>query len=128
MVILAVILFFGLIIVLIAPGVVARRVLGNREKLSDERLLELFNPSSRLPEETILMILKSIGSAYGIGYSKLRPNDCFVSQLSKIDSWRLDAGAEKIEGLLREKFGLAIPAEAKSFTLSNLMKLIELGK
>ena len=124
MIILGVILAISIIIVMIAPGVAARRVLGRREGLSDEKLLELFRSSSRLPAETILMILKSIGSGYGIGYSKLRPADCFGSQLSKIDSWRFDAGAEKTEELLREKFGLAMPVEPKSFTISDLLKLI----
>lgn len=71
------------------------------------------------------MVLKSIGSGYGINYSELRPSDCLVSQLSKIDSWRFDAGAEKIEELLREKFSLSLPANAKSLSILNLMKLIE---
>jgi hypothetical protein len=125
MVILASILFLGLVFAVIAPRIAARRILGSREKLSEERLLELFSTSSRLPAETVLMVLRAIGSAYRIGYSKLRPNDCLVSQLSKIDSWRLDSGAEKIEELLREKFDLVVPAGTKSFTISDLMKLIE---
>jgi hypothetical protein len=110
---------------MIAPRIAAHRALGSRERLPDEKLVELFSSSAMLPAERILMVLKAIGSGYGIYYSELRPSDCLVSQLSKIDSWRFDAGAEKPEGLLRDRFNLSLPANAKSLLFTDLMNLIE---
>lgn len=125
MIAIGIILLVSVIIVMIAPRIAAHRVLGSREKLPDEKLVGLFSSSAKLPAESILMVLKSIGSGYGINYSELRPSDCLVSQLSKIDSWRFDAGAEKVEELLREKFSLSLPATTKSLSILDLLKLIE---
>ena len=125
MIAVGVILLMSIIIVMIAPRFAARRVMGSRERLADDRLVGLFSGSTQLPTETVLMVLRSVGAGYGINYSELRPSDCLISQLSKIDSWRFDAGAEKLGELLSEKYGICMPANAQSFTLLDLMKLIE---
>ncbi len=101
-----------------------KRVLGAREEIPDAKLAELFGAVA-LPSETILEILQLIGACYGITYARLRPTDCFISQLSKIDSWRLDAGAEKLEKSLQEKFGVTVPQGLRTFTILDLLKLIE---
>lgn len=119
-----VILALSFIVVLLAPWVIVRRVLGPREKLSDDKLFELFGESVHLPPETILMVLKSVGTGYGINYSELRPKDDLVLQLSKVDSWRFDAGLETIQELFRERFGLSILADSTSLSILGLMKLI----
>jgi len=103
-----------------------KRVLGVREEIPNAKLVEMFR-SVALPNETILAILKQIGACYGIAYPQLRPDDCFITQLSKIDSWRFDAGAEKLEKWLRGKFGITIPQGLKTFTVLDLLKLIESG-
>ena len=124
MTVLGIIILVSIIVVLVFPRIAQRRVLGAREDIPDQNLTELFGLSS-LPPETILTILKQIGASYGIAYSKLRPSDCFISQLSKIDSWHFDAGAETLEKYLRSQFGLAIPSNLRQFTILDLIKFIE---
>ena len=124
MILVAAILFLSVIIVMIAPRIVAQRILGSRERLTDDQLVKLFSSSIQLPRDNVLMVLKSIGTGYGIDYSKLRPNDDLISQLSKIDSWRFDAGLEKLDELFRERFGLSVPTNTKSLSILDLLKLI----
>ena len=125
MIVVGVILALSVVVVMIAPRVAARRVLGSRERLADDKLVDLFSASVHLPSDTILMVLKSMGAGYGINYSELRPSDDLVLQLSKIDSWRFDAGLEKTQELFRERFGLSVPADSKSLSILDLMKLID---
>lgn len=124
MITVAVILFLSVIIVMIAPHIAAQRVLGSRERLTDDQLVQLFSSSVQLSGDSILMVLKAIGTGYGIHYAKLRPSDDLISQLSKVDSWRFDAGLEKIAELFHERFGLSVPTNTKSLSILELLKLI----
>jgi len=117
-------MLLGITAVFMFTRIARKRVLGVREKIPDAKLVELFGAVA-MPPETILEILQLIGACYGIAYAQLRPTDCFISQLSKIDSWRLDAGAEKLEKSLQEKFGVTVPQGLKTFTILDLLKLIE---
>ena len=119
-----VLLLLSVTAVFMFTRIARRRVLGVREEIPDAKLVELFSAVS-LPSETILGILRQIGACYGIAYAQLRPDDCFISLLSKIDSWRFDAGAEKLEKSLREKFEVTIPHGLKKFTILDLLKLVE---
>lgn len=121
---LGIILLVSVVVVLVLPRIAQRRVLGTRETISDEQLLALFDSSS-LPQAARLGILKQIGEGYGIPYAKLRPGDCFIAQLSKIDSWRFDAGAERLEIFLRERYQITLPYNLTRFTIADLLKLVE---
>jgi hypothetical protein len=123
-IIIGVLLLLSIAAVFMFTRIARKRVLGVREEIPDAKLVELFG-AVPLPSETILEILQQIGACYGIAYAQLRPDDCFISQLSKIDSWRLDAGAEKLEKSLREKFEVTIPHGLKTFTILDLLKLVE---
>ncbi len=124
MIAVAVILFLSVSIVMIAPRIAAQRILGSRERLTDDQLVQLFSPSIHIPKDNVLMVLKSIGAGYGIHYSKLRPSDDLISQLSKVDSWRFDAGFEKLDELFRVQFGVSMPTNTKSLSILELLKLI----
>jgi len=113
----------SIVVAFMFVGIARKRVLGVREEVSDAKLVNLFTEVA-LPPEMILAILQQIAASYGVDYTQLRPTDCFISQLSKIDSWRLDAGAEKFETWLREKFGVTIPRDLKTFTILDLLKII----
>lgn len=92
--------------------------------MPDDKLVLAFSDVNLSPS-TILVILRQIGDCYGIAYSRLRPTDCFVRHLSKIDSWRFDSGAEGLEKWLRKEFGVAVPKDAATFTVLDLLRLVE---
>jgi hypothetical protein len=124
MIITGLLLLVGIAVVLMFSHIARKCVLGVREEIPDAKLVELFSSSS-LSAEATLALLKQIGACYGIAYSQLRPDDCFITRLSKVDSWRFDAGAEKLEKWLRDNLGIAIPDGLKTFTILDLLKLIE---
>lgn len=123
MIVVGIILVCSVIVVLTFPRITKRRILGPREKLSDKELAALF-AASKLPESQIVEVLRAMGSGYGIEYSTLRPEDCIVTQLSKIDSWRFDAGAEKVAEIA-DKYDVKMPSDVKAFSILDLMRLIE---
>lgn len=114
----------GIAAVFMFTRLAKKRVLGTREDIADGSLVELFNDVA-LPSATTLEVLKQVGACYGIAYTQLRPDDCLITRLSKIDSWSLDAGAEKLEKWLRDKFGVAVPRDLKTFTVLDLLRLVE---
>ena len=118
----------GVLAAFVFPQLSIRRYFGKRQELTDDELLRLLLPAGRMPAETVLRLLAAVGSSYEIPYSKLRPEDCLISKLGKIDSWRFDAGAEKLERILRDEFGVGIPVGLVSFTIADLLKLVEVSK
>lgn len=81
-----------------------------------------------LDAQTTLEVLRLVGDSYGIDYRKLRPKDCLVKDLSKADSWMLDAGAEKLDSELRARFSLDLPQHPSTFTISDLLILVSQSK
>ena len=93
-----------------------------RAALDDVELGGLF--SDNIPKETVLSVLALIGESYGIPYSKLRPDDCLITELGEIDSWQLDVGAEKLEKALDSQFGLTVPSGLKAMKIHELLDLV----
>lgn len=118
----------GVLAAFTLPNLYIWRYFGKREELADGDLILLLKPSGRMPPETALRLLAAVGSSYGIPYRKLRPEDCLISTLGKIDSWRFDAGAEKLERILRNEFGVGIPSGLVSFTMADLLKLVDANR
>lgn len=124
--ILAAALVAGVVIVLFFRRREKRVFALGREALDEPHLIAVFAAS--LDATKLLEVLRLIGHCYEIDYRLLRPQDCFIGDLSKADSWSLDAGAEKLEANLKTKFGLDFPHEAKAFTISDLLNLITHSK
>lgn len=123
-IIIGILVLLGVTAVFMFTRIAKKRVLGVREEIPDAKLVELFSAVA-LPSETILQILRQIGACYGIAYARLRPDDCFITQLSKIDSWRLDEAAETLERSLREKYEVTIPRGLKTFTILDRLKSVK---
>jgi hypothetical protein len=119
------IIVLALLAAAIIPRLAVKRAFGSRVALSDEQLVKMFASITSLHPDTIITILKWIGTSYKVNYSILKPDDCLKSELRKIDSWQFDAGAERLENLVRERFNVMMPVEGESFTISDLMKIIE---
>ena len=73
---------------------------------------------------TQLEVLGLVASAYGVERGRLRPDDRFADELSDMESWRLDVGAENLERALLERYELTLTADAAKFTVADLLRAI----